>query len=386
MQWRERERAREARGTGYVRAARLSPGSWQGGGSWYAERVKICILGATGLVGRESIGLAQRAWPGATLYLYASRDQTLEHAGRTLEVLGAPALEAPDAPRGDLALVALDDDHSKRYVPRLLELGYRVVDKSSTYRLDPKVPLVVAGVNCAEVTSEVRLVANPNCTTMPFALAVAPLARELGLAAATVSTYQAVSGAGIVALDEFLADSRRGYAETDRLGLPFDVLRYAGNCVPHHGKTDASGFSAEERKLMDESRKILGRSGLAVSAQCCRVAVAVGHYLNTWLTFERETTPGEIESILGDAASAPFVRFFPGASGESLSALSCVHDRDRTLAGRVRRDPRDASGKTHCMTMAADNLRLGAATNAIRIASRWFPAEVSELRAPGLSP
>ncbi|HET7542954.1 MAG TPA: aspartate-semialdehyde dehydrogenase [Polyangiaceae bacterium] len=347
--------------------------------------MRICILGATGLVGRESLDLVQRAWPGAELSLFASRDQTLEHAGKSYKVRGAPQLEGNDAPRGELALVALDDDHSQRYVPRLLELGYRVVDKSNTYRLDATVPLVVGGVNCKEVTDKVRLVANPNCTTIPFALATGPLKRAFGLASATVSTYQAVSGAGIGPLDEFLAESKSGYADPNRFGHGFNVTHYAGNTVPHNGKTDESGFSAEERKLVQESRKILDFPDFAVSAQCCRVAVAVGHYLNAWITFSGSRAPElrEIEAVLADAKQTPFVRFFAGSTGEGLSSLSCVQDRDRALVGRLRRDARDASGKSVCLTMVADNLRLGAATNAIRIASRWFPGQDAELNAPG---
>lgn len=343
--------------------------------------MRVCILGATGLVGRESIDLCGRAWPGAELLLFASRDQTLEHAGRSWVVRGAPSLEAADAPRGDLALVALDDDHSQRYVPRLLELGYRVVDKSNTYRLDPKVPLVVAGANQRTVDDGVRLVANPNCTTIPLVLALSPLARRFGLASVTVSTYQAVSGAGIAALDEFLEQSRRGYAEPDRLGSSFDPVRYAGNTVAHHGKTDESGFSAEERKLVQESRKILELEELPVNAQCCRVGVAVGHYLNAWVTFREPAELSQLDAVLQDPKATPFVRYYPGSSGEQVSAVACVKDRDRALVGRLRKDPRDSSGRSVCLTMAADNLRLGAATNAVRIASRWFASEEPELQA-----
>lgn len=343
--------------------------------------MRVCILGATGLVGRESIDLCGRAWPDAELLLFASRDQTLEHGGRSYSVRGAPSLEAGDAPKGDLALVALDDDHSRRYVPRLLELGYHVVDKSNTYRLDPKVPLVVGGANHRTVDAGTRLVANPNCTTIPLVLALAPLAQRFGLSEVTVSTYQAVSGAGIAALDEFLAESRRGYAEPDRLGSRFDPVHYAGNTVAHHGKTDDSGFSAEERKLIQESRKILDLAELPVSAQSCRVAVAVGHYLNSWVSLREPAELAQLEAVLSDPKAAPFVRFFPGASGESVSAVACVRDRDRALVGRLRRDARDASGRSFCLTMAADNLRLGAATNAIRIASRWFASKDPELQA-----
>jgi aspartate-semialdehyde dehydrogenase len=341
--------------------------------------MKICILGATGLVGRETIDLTSRAWPGAELMLFASRDQQLKHGAKTYPVKAAANLESADAPRGDLAFVALDDEHSKRYVPRLVELGYRVIDKSNTYRSDPKVPLVTAGVNHDLVTADVRLVANPNCTTIPLALALWPLHLRFGLLSATVSTYQAVSGAGIGPLDQFLEASRIGYSEPDRFGLRFDPKTYAGNTVPHNGNTDGSGFSSEERKLVFESRKILRLPAFAISAQCCRVSVAVGHYENAWVAFDKPVSLEDVQAVLGNEKSAPFVRFFPGSTGDGLSALSCVHDRDRTLVGRVRHDERDASGKTLCITVIGDNLRLGAATNAVRMASRWFKSNDPEL-------
>ncbi|WP_437293289.1 aspartate-semialdehyde dehydrogenase [Sorangium sp. So ce426] len=344
--------------------------------------MRICILGATGLVGRETITLIARAWPGATLALFASRDQELTLDGKSYEVLGASRLETQDAPRGDLAFVALDDDHSKRYVPRLVELGYRVIDKSNTYRADPKVPLVVAGVNSSIVDDSVRLVANPNCTTIPLMLALSPLRREFGLSAVTVSTYQAVSGAGIAALDSFLADARDGFQALDRLGLPFKPSGYAGNTVPHNGGTDESGFSSEERKLIFESRKILSMPELGVSAQCCRVGVAVGHYENAWVTFDRPVDLERVASILGDPAKSPFVKHLPGAAGEGLSALHCVHDRDLALVGRIRPDHRDRDRKSVCLTVVGDNLRLGAATNAVRAATRWFPSADRDLQAP----
>ena len=339
--------------------------------------MRICILGATGLVGRESIDLIERAYPGAQTYLFASRPQVLEHRGRKFEIKGASDLELADAPRGELALVALDDEYSLRYVPRLLELGYRVVDKSNTYRHDPKVPLVVAGANHTAVTEDIRLVANPNCTTIPLTLGLTVLNRYFGLRSVAVSSYQAVSGAGIGPLDEFLKDSQRGYAEPNRIGEGFAIDRYAGNTVPHNGKTDESGFSAEERKLMQESRRILGLPELAVSVQCCRVPVAVGHYMNAWITFER---PAELKEVEKALAETPFARYFPGPEGDGLTALACVHDRDRALVGRLRRDLRDETKRGICLTLCGDNLRLGAATNAVRIASRWFPCKDLDLQ------
>jgi len=231
------------------------------------------------------------------------------------------------------------------------------------------------------VTKEVRLVANPNCTTIPLTLALWPLHTRFGLSTATVSTYQAVSGAGIGPLDQFLEASHQGYREPDRFGVRFDPKTYAGNTVPHNGNTDESGFSSEERKLVFESRKIMRLPSLAISAQCCRVAVAVGHYENAWVAFEKPVSIEHVQAVLCDEKKAPFIRYFPGATGEGLSALSCVHDRDRTLVGRVRHDERDASGRTICITVIGDNLRLGAATNAVRIASRWYESKDPALTA-----
>jgi aspartate-semialdehyde dehydrogenase len=197
----------------------------------------------------------------------------------------------------------------------------------------------------------------------------------------TVSTYQAVSGAGIAALDTFLEATEKNSKARDRLGRAFDARGYAGNTVPHNGGTDDSGYSKEEHKLMFESKKILGLPELAIGVQCCRVAVAVGHYENAWVTFEEPATPEAAAAILSDSARAPFVRFLPGAAGDGLSARACVEDRDRALVGRVRRDLRDRAEKTLCLTVVGDNLRLGAATNAVRIASRWFPSRDPELQA-----
>merc|ERR1719161_3423111 len=237
-----------------------APGSCEGGDP------VVTILGATGLVGQELLDLIPRAWPNAKLQLFASKKRTMECHGKTWEINAASILETPDAPKGDLAMVALDDAFSAKYVPILLDLGYRVVDKSNTYRMDPKVPLVVGGVNSDLVTDDVKLVANPNCNTIPFCLAVAPLQRKYGLKAATVSSYQAISGAGVATLDDFLSKCADGYNKKDRIGKVFDPTGYAGNVYPHNGKTDESGFSSEENKLIFESQKIL-RAKYDVNAQ-----------------------------------------------------------------------------------------------------------------------
>ncbi len=344
--------------------------------------MRICILGATGLVGGELLSLINRAWPGAQLDLYASRDRTLEHGERKLEVRAADRLESADAPAGELAFVALDDEYSARYCPRLVELGYRVIDKSNTYRMNPDVPLIVAGVNHRRATGDTMLVANPNCTTIPLTLALEPLrARFGGLGEVTVSSYQAISGAGLAPLEDFISKTADNFTrmreQGEVLGHSLDADAYPGNVVPHNGKTDDSGFSSEERKLINESRKILELPELGISAQCCRVPVTVGHYENVWIELNEPANEAAIAEVF---AEAPFVRYIPGAEGAGLTALATVHRRDEALVGRLRRDNRDPSGRRWCLTVAADNLRLGAATNAVRIASAWFGGEDSSLR------
>ena len=137
---------------------------------------------------------------------------------------------------------------------------------------------------------------------------------------------------------------------------------------------------------MNESRKILDAKSLKVSAQCCRVPVAIGHFMNVWLELGRAVPVAEIEAVLEETSAARFLSINGGPTGDGLTALACVHDRDQTLAGRLRVDPRDESGRTICLTVAGDNLRLGAATNAIRVASRWFPSQDAQLQAPGNIP
>ena len=348
--------------------------------------MRICILGASGLVGRELLHLVPRAWPGAQLELFASRDQDLEVEGRHHAVRGAEALDAVDAVGGELAFVALDDQHSARYVPRLRALGYKVIDKSGVYRRDPAVALVVAGVNDGLVDGSTELVANPNCTSIPLALVLAPLRRRFGLRGVTVATYQAISGAGLPTLEQFMLDARVGYQQPDRLGQQLPPGGYVGNTVPHSADTDESGFSAEERKLMFECGKILKAPELPISAQCCRVPVAVGHYEQVWIECERPVDVAEAMAVLSDDREAPYVRVFPGPEGAGLSALACLQDRDRALVGRLRVDPRVTEGRGLCLTVAGDNLRVGAATNAVRIATRWFTSIDPTLQAPGMMP
>ena len=348
--------------------------------------MRICILGATGLVGGETLDLVARAWPGAELALYASREREFDHRGTKHLVKAAGSLESADATGGDLAMVALDDDHSRRYVPRLRELGYRVVDKSNTYRMNPEVPLVAAGVNCGEVTEEVRLVANPNCTTIPFAMAVANAAKRFGLKSVAISSYQAISGAGVGPLREFIGGSRAAYEDADLLGEQLDATQYIGNTVPHNGKTDESGFSSEERKLMNESRKILGLPELPVCAQCCRVPVAVGHYMNAWVTLERAAKPEELEQAIADESVSPFVHLVPGAAGDGLSAWrrwASVTTHSPVACGSTRATPRAEPCASR--SPATTSAWVQRPTRS-RIASRWFPSADPELQAPGASP
>jgi aspartate-semialdehyde dehydrogenase len=163
------------------------------------------------------------------------------------------------------------------------------------------------------------------------------------------------------------------------LGAAWEDSGYPGNVVPHNSKTDETGFSAEERKLMQESKKILGQADLSIAVQCCRVPVAVGHYENVWVRLRETAGIDAVEKAMR-AADGLWLEYVGDASGAGLSSLASLRHRDHALVGRLRRDPRDKEGRAFCLTIVADNLRLGAATNAVRVASRWFPSADPLLR------
>ena len=337
---------------------------------------RIGIVGATGQVGSVMRSIvAARAFPAEEVRFFASKRSAGSHlpwAGGEVEV--EDAAEA-DYEGLDLVLMSAGASASRELAPRIASCGAVVVDNSPAWRMDPDVPLVVPEVNPEALSSIPKgIVANPNCTTMAAVVVLAPLQRAAGIRRLVVASYQAVSGAGAAGVRELEGQLRSTVAGA--AGLAFDgaavtfpepeggearkfAAPIAYNVVPLAGSLldDGSGDTSEERKLRDESRKILGIPELPVQATCVRVPVFTGHSLAIWVELERDLPPDEAVALL--AAS-------PGVAVVDLPTPLSATGGDVSLVGRVRRDASVAHGLA--LFVSGDNLRKGAALNAVQIA------------------
>ena len=334
--------------------------------------MRIAIIGATGQVGtvmREI--LRERQFPIEQIRFFGSA----RSAGSTLEWGGRPVV-VEDAERADfagieIALASSGASSSRVLSPRLAAAGAIVIDNSSAWRMDPDVPLVVPEVNAHALASIPKgIVANPNCTTMAAMPVLKPLHRAAGLMTLSVATYQAVSGAGRDGVQELAAQLEASLRSDVRV-LTFDGAAFAlepgvkfpmtiaHNVVPLAGSIvdDGSLETGEEQKLRDESRKILEIPGLLVDATCVRVPVFTGHSLAITAGFERPISPAEATALLRDA---------PGVVVHDLPTPRLSAGKDCSYVGRIRR----AETVTHGLSLfvSGDNLRKGAALNAVQIA------------------
>jgi len=328
--------------------------------------LRVAVIGATGLVGRTLVRiLGERSFPVGHLQLFASP----RSAGEQIAAFGGPVQVLPldsdigqavtgrgedgAARRTDIAFFAAGEPLSSRFAPDMAARGTLVIDKSAAFRSDAGVPLVVPEVNIASARGH-TLIANPNCATIPLAVLLAPIRRAFGLQWVSVSTYQSVSGAGRHALDGF----HRELAGAPPAGaFPRQI---AGNVFPENGTFDGEGHAEEERKIAAELRKILGQADLRVSATSVRVPVAVGHAEAVAFQTEAKVSREDLASVL---ARAPGIRFLDGCGYESPAQVA---GRDDVSVGRLRADL--AHPGAFLAWVACDNLRKGAATNAVQIA------------------
>ncbi|MEZ4997349.1 MAG: aspartate-semialdehyde dehydrogenase [Bacteroidales bacterium] len=320
--------------------------------------MKVAVVGATGMVGRMMLKvLEERQFPVDRLFPAASE----RSAGREVVFRGKPVrvvsvMEAVEAVP-DVALFSAGASVSKEWAPVFAENGTVVIDNSSAWRMEKEIPLVVPEINAAAVTAETRIIANPNCSTIQMLMAIAPLHREYGIKRLVVSTYQSVTGTGVKAVTQ-LDNERRGISGEMAYPYPIDL-----NCLPQCDIFLDNGYTKEEMKLVNETRKILGDDEIRITATAVRVPVKGGHSEAVNIEFEREFDLEKVRAIL---ASTPGVILYDNPSERKYPMPIIAHDRDEVFVGRLRRD--FSQEKTLNMWVVADNIRKGAATNAVQIA------------------
>jgi aspartate-semialdehyde dehydrogenase len=327
--------------------------------------VRVAVVGATGAVGSTILGIMrERAFPADEVVPFASE----RSAGRTIdwgeEDLVVQALSEESIQGFDLALFSAGGERSEEWAPRFVEAGAVVVDNSSFWRMHDDVPLVVAEVNPDAIERHRGIVANPNCSTMQMVVALKPILDAAGIERLVVSTYQSVSGTGQRAMEE-LENQTRAIIEARELERPSVYPhRIAFNVLPQVEKfKDGDDYTTEERKLMAETRKILGTEEIGVSATCVRVPVYTSHSESVNVQTREPLSPEQCRELLADAPGV-IVLDNPG-DGIYPLAIDAA-GRDEVFVGRIRRDP----SHDRCLNMwiVGDNLRKGAATNALQLA------------------
>ena len=323
----------------------------------------VAVLGATGAVGREMIGiLAERRFPVGKLVPLASArsaGQTLRFGDEEVTVREA----CSEAFRGvDIVLGAAENDVARRFAPDIRAAGAVFVDNSSAFRLDPDVPLVVPEINPGDVRGHHGIISNPNCSTIITAVAVNPLNAISSILAMTASTYQAVSGAGAggpIELEAQTAALSRG--EPCRPSVfPYQI---ACNLIPQIGSAQKDGYTSEEMKLQNEGRKIMHLPEMKVSCTCVRVPVVRSHSISVSLHFG---SPVTVEAARRAIAAAPGCRLVDDLEARQYPMPLYTSGQDTVFVGRIRPDLTDPNGL--CLWCCGDQLRKGAATNAVQIA------------------
>lgn len=320
--------------------------------------MRVAILGATGAVGRTMLEVLEARIPEADAIVPLASDRSRGTRLRWRGVEWEVRTPTDDAFRGcDVALFSAGSGLSREWAPRAAAAGAAVVDNSSAWRMDPDVPLVVPEVNGQKAAERPKgIIANPNCSTIQLVVPLEGLRRAAGLVRVVTSTYQSVSGAGQKGIAAYRAEREGRVSAGSPFPGPID-----GNVIPRIGPLLESGWTEEEEKMRNETRKILGQPGLQVTATCVRVPVEVGHSLTA--TVETEEALG-VDDAVASLGAMPGVRVQDPVDGDPLPRD--LAGADQIVVGRLRKDP-DRPNVLH-MWIVADNLRKGAATNAVQIA------------------
>ena len=325
------------------------------------KQYNFAIVGATGMVGRKFLQvLEERKLPMNNVYMMASArsaGQTLTFMGKeyVVEELNEKSFEG----RGiDIALFSAGGDTSLKYAPIAAKAGVVVIDNSSAWRMDPEVPLVVPEVNPEDILKNKGIIANPNCSTIQAMVALKPLDDKYTIKRVVYSTYQAVSGAGVKGYN----DLKNGVNGAAPQKFPYPIY---GNVLPHIDVFLENGFTKEEMKMVNETRKILHRPDMRITATTARVPVFHGHSESINVEFEK---PFELKELVATLAAAPGIIIEDDVANNKYPMPIYAEDHDEVYVGRIRRDESVESGVN--LWVVADNIRKGAATNAVQIAQK----------------
>ncbi|UZH53916.1 aspartate-semialdehyde dehydrogenase [Salinimicrobium tongyeongense] len=320
--------------------------------------MKIAVVGATGMVGQVMLKvLAERNFPVTELLPVASERSVgnkISFNNKEYEVIG---LEEAVAQRPDIALFSAGGETSLEWAPKFAEAGTTVIDNSSAWRMHPEKKLIVPEINASELTSEDKIIANPNCSTIQMVMALAPLHKEYGITRVVVSTYQSITGTGVKAVQQ-LENEYKG--EQGEMAYPYPIHR---NAIPQCDVFEENGYTKEEMKLTNETKKILKDNAVEVTATAIRIPVVGGHSESVNITFSKDFDVNEVRCLLKE---------FPGVSVQDNTDVNTypmpiyAEGKDDVFVGRIRRDLSQPNSLN--MWIVADNLRKGAATNAVQIA------------------
>ena len=320
--------------------------------------MKVAVVGATGMVGQVMLQvLEERNFPISTLIPVASArsvGKKVSYGGKEWSVVG---LETAVEMQADIALFSAGGSTSKEWAPKFAAVGTTVIDNSSAWRMEPNIPLIVPEINADSLQKTDKIIANPNCSTIQMVVALAPLHQAYQIKRLVISTYQSITGTGVAAVQQL----ENEYAdEKGPMAYPYPIHR---NALPHCDVFLENDYTKEEMKLVHESRKILESPELAVTATAIRIPVVGGHSESVNIAFENAFEVEDIRRLLHEA---PGVTVQDDPVTQTYPMPIYAHGKDDVFVGRIRRD--ESQANTLNVWIVADNLRKGAATNAIQIA------------------
>ncbi|MCX2718412.1 aspartate-semialdehyde dehydrogenase [Lentiprolixibacter aurantiacus] len=320
--------------------------------------MRVAVVGATGMVGEVMLKvLSERKFPITELYPVASErsiGKELQFAGKPYKVIG---LSQAVSLKPDLAIFSAGGETSLEWAPKFAEVGTTVIDNSSAWRMDPTKKLVVPEINAHVLGRDDKIIANPNCSTIQLVMALAPLHDRYRMKRVVVSTYQSVSGTGVKAVKQLENEIAGVQGE---MAYPYPINR---NALPHCDVFLENGYTKEEMKLANEPLKILGDNSFSVTATAVRIPTAGGHSESVNVAFENDFTLEEVRQLLHQT---PGIVVQDNPETNTYPMPIYAHEKDEVFVGRIRRD--ETQPNTLNLWIVADNLRKGAATNAIQIA------------------